>query len=236
MSDIFVSYAREDRSKAQDIAEALQDQGWTVWWDRNIPPGKTFDEVISKALNTAKCVIVLWSEASARSDWVKEEANEGARRHILVPVLIEDVEIPLGFRRIHSAMLVGWTKHSETSEFNQFLQAVAGILGVDVKFGESSRPRIESEQKNFIITQRPDSPERRPGKQQRTTWLRWPAAITIVLIFGFLGVFADHVIWKTFRNDIIPFFALVLAWLIGLVVAYLVWKRLGEQASPSPNM
>ena len=211
MSDIFISYAREDRAKAKEIAEALQEQGWTVWWDRNIPPGKTFDEVISEALNTAKCVIVLWSEASTRSDWVKEEANEGARRHILVPALIEDVEIPLGFRRIESAGLVGRTKNSETPEFNQFLQAVAELLRVDVK-PKRSPPPIKP--------------------RQQGTWLRWPAGLVIFLIFGVLGWGAAVLIHDKMpppRSGPVPLFAWGFVWLIGLVVAYRVWKRLGRK-------
>jgi phage replication-related protein YjqB (UPF0714/DUF867 family) len=43
MSDIFISYAKEDRGKAKDIAEALKQQGFSVWWDRSILPGETFD-------------------------------------------------------------------------------------------------------------------------------------------------------------------------------------------------
>ena len=88
---ILISYASEDRAKEKDIYEALEEQGWSVWWDRHIPPGKSFDEVISKALNAARCVIVLWFKASTQSNWVKDEASEGARRNILMPVLIEDV-------------------------------------------------------------------------------------------------------------------------------------------------
>ncbi|MDQ3115900.1 MAG: toll/interleukin-1 receptor domain-containing protein [Verrucomicrobiota bacterium] len=49
MSDIFISYAREDREKAQAIAAVFQEQGWSVWWDRSIPPGRTFDQVIEEA-------------------------------------------------------------------------------------------------------------------------------------------------------------------------------------------
>ena len=58
MSDIFISYASEDREKARELAEALSRRGWSVWWDRKIPPGKSFDEVIEKALAESKCVIV----------------------------------------------------------------------------------------------------------------------------------------------------------------------------------
>lgn len=107
--DIFLSYASSDRELARALASALQKQGWSVWWDRTIPPGKSFDEVIVGALDAAKCVIVLWSNDSVQSDWVKNEAREGLRRHILIPAVIAEVTIPFEFRHIQAADLVGWT-------------------------------------------------------------------------------------------------------------------------------
>jgi hypothetical protein len=98
MSDIFISYAREDRDKAKALAKLFQQQDWSVWWDRNIP-GRSFDEVIEEALGAAKCVVVLWSKNSASSDWVKGEAAEALQRKILVPVRIESANVPLEFRR-----------------------------------------------------------------------------------------------------------------------------------------
>lgn len=40
MSDIFISYAREDRAKVKPLAEALARRGWKVWWDPTIPTGR----------------------------------------------------------------------------------------------------------------------------------------------------------------------------------------------------
>jgi len=37
----------------------LQRQGLEVWWDKSIPPGRNFDEVIEEALIGAKGVIVV---------------------------------------------------------------------------------------------------------------------------------------------------------------------------------
>jgi hypothetical protein len=77
----------------------------------------------------AGCVVVLWSSHSVASDWVREEALEGAQRRILVPVLTEDVNIPLGFRRIQAAHLENWQKGTDSPEFRSFVADIAKILG-----------------------------------------------------------------------------------------------------------
>jgi hypothetical protein len=101
-----------------------------VWWDRTIPPGKSFDEVIEAALTAAKCVIVLWSKASVTSDWVKVEAAEAARRRILIPALIEEVTIPLEFRRLQAADLVGWQGSGQHAGLQSLMGSVVSVLGM----------------------------------------------------------------------------------------------------------
>jgi len=128
MSDIFISYARADKEIAALLANAFSRKGWSVWWDREIPPGKSFDEVIENALNSARCVIVLWSKDSVSSRWVKTEAAEGASRGILVPALIEKVQIPLEFKRIEAADLSDWQGDSPHTEFDQLLRTVASMV------------------------------------------------------------------------------------------------------------
>ena len=108
MSDIFVSYSKSDRAKARVLADALGREGWSVWWDPKIPPGKTFDEVIEQALarEMRHCFVV---EDSVTSGWVKAEAAEGKSRGILIPARIQDdVKIPLEFRYVHASRLTDW--------------------------------------------------------------------------------------------------------------------------------
>jgi TIR domain len=127
MSDVFMSYSRVDTGRALALAESLSQQGWSVWWDRNIPPGKKFDEVIELALSSAKCVVVLWSKDSVGSDWVKTEAAEAAKRKILIPVLIDNVAIPLEFRRIQAANLSDWNGDPRHPGFQDLLRAISSI-------------------------------------------------------------------------------------------------------------
>lgn len=39
VASIFMSYAREDRSRAEPLVRALEAKGWSVFWDPEIPPG-----------------------------------------------------------------------------------------------------------------------------------------------------------------------------------------------------
>src|SRR6185295_417174 len=130
MSDIFISYFHHDRPHAEVLARALEAEGLSVWWDRTIPAGRNFDQVIEEALNAAKVVIVLWSRGSVGSRWVLNEAEEAAARNILVPVLIEeDVRIPLAFKRIQAANLVGWHGSQEAPAFHDLVATLAQRIG-----------------------------------------------------------------------------------------------------------
>ena len=129
MADIFISYSSSDRPKAKALAEAIEQQGWSVWWDRKIPFGKSFDQVIEQELDAARCVVVVWTNASIASDWVKTEAAEGAKRHMLLPVFMDEVKIPLEFRRLQAANLTNWEPGSPNSEFDQLMRHVGEMLG-----------------------------------------------------------------------------------------------------------
>lgn len=129
MADVFISYAREDRDRAQKLAKALLDQKLSVWWDRDIIAGKAFDEVIERELDSAKSVVVLWSRQSIASEWVKNEAAVAAERDILVPALIERVRPPIEFRRKHTVDLVDWRGNPADHEFLAVCRAVLANVG-----------------------------------------------------------------------------------------------------------
>jgi hypothetical protein len=87
-------------------------------------PGRKDVEVIQHALDQARCVVVLWSSASLSSHWVNTEAREGLRRGILVPVMLEDVTMPLEFRSIQSVGLSRWPDQACEQEIHKLVTAV----------------------------------------------------------------------------------------------------------------
>jgi hypothetical protein len=128
MADVFISYAREDRDTARIVAKALEADECSVWWDRQILGGENFDEVIERELDLAKSVIVLWSTHSVSSDWVRSEAAAAAERGVLVPAYIDEVKLPLQFRRRQTIDLTAWEGDPNASEFEPVRQAVAAHL------------------------------------------------------------------------------------------------------------
>jgi hypothetical protein len=226
MSDIFLSYKSEDKPRAKIIAKTLEQYGYSVWWDRIILPGKTFDEVIKEALNAAKCVIVLWSKKSVLSDWVKEEAENGKKRHILVPILIDDVEVPMGFGRIEAAQLVDWQGKLPNPEFDLLLKSVREIMG--------KSPELIShiEEENL----------------KKKTSHRKILLIAIFLI-GVVGIFLLVSYWPVssttpIKLDLSSFMTPVRdqgneASVVGFAVAealeYQIYKKLGKQVIISPR-
>ena len=121
MTDIFISYAQADREVARKISKLFEDGGWSVWWDRKIPAGKTWRNVLEQVLQNMRCMVVLWSANSINSEWVKEEAEEGKAQGKLVPILIESVKLPIGFRTIQAADLTGWNGNKNFPAFQQLL-------------------------------------------------------------------------------------------------------------------
>ena len=129
MADIFLSYANEDREKARAVAGLLESAGCTVWWDRRIPAGRTWRSMIEEALRDMRCMVVLWSTHSVGSDWVKEEAEEARALGRLIPVLIEPVKPPVGFRSIQAADLTDWDGSKDSLGARQLIADLESLMG-----------------------------------------------------------------------------------------------------------
>ena len=144
MSDLFISYASEDRERAKVLAHALEAEGWSVWWDRLIPFGRPFDDVIQENLNAAKCVLVLWSKDSAASKWVRSEASEAEERGVLVPVMLDaDVDIPLAFKLLHAANLADWEPGVPHSEYSSLVDHIKQRIAAPTPEDPKQVPRAK---------------------------------------------------------------------------------------------
>jgi TIR domain len=141
MVDIFLSYSQADSAIVRRIAESIEAHGFHSWWDRHLLPGQDFDREIEQKLQDAKCVVVVWSIHSVDSRWVRAEASEALDRRKLIPAQIDDCRIPLEFRRVQTAKLLGWKGDFSHHEFRQLISGIrsiasAGYTGVPLRARE----------------------------------------------------------------------------------------------------
>lgn len=142
MSDIFISYKREDENTARILAASLHVVGWSVWWDPQLRAGEHYDEIIERELGNAKCIIVLWSQRSIGSQYVKDEATYALNHRKLIPVTIEDVSLPFRFKGLHTLSLHKWDGSQDTPVFRKLLADIDNIVGASL--GEDVSPKATS--------------------------------------------------------------------------------------------
>src|SRR5688572_26817063 len=126
---VFLSYARADRVRAEQMADDLAKAGHTVWWDALIEGGAQFAASIRAALEEADVVMVLWSKHSVDSDWVRDEAALGRDRHRLVPLTLDATQPPLGFRQYQAIDLSHWRGRFDAPEIAAISRAIALATG-----------------------------------------------------------------------------------------------------------
>jgi TIR domain len=126
--DVFISYKREDGDDVAFLENALAGLQLTVWFDVRIPSGTDFGSFIEQKLLASQCVLVVWSLKSVNSSWVREEAREGLRRNILVPISIDGTPPPFGFRSVQTADLSGWRGDSQNTEWQRVLMRIGGMV------------------------------------------------------------------------------------------------------------
>ena len=181
MPDIFLSYSREDQAIARRYAEALQREGFKVWWDQVLHPGETFDQVTEAALREARAVVVLWSRQSVTSRWVRSEATQADRFGTLVPVMIESCDRPILFELTHTEDLVGWSGDATDPRWPAFVERLRRFLEREGTTSIEQLPASASLPPPFPNALRPQ-----PAK--RGFPMRLVASLLAVLLIGGAGL------------------------------------------------
>ena len=130
MSDVFVSYKAEDRRRVKALVEALEAEGFSVWWDEQIGGGAAWRHTIEAELNAAKCAVVVWSKRSVgpQGTFVQDEASRAQERGVYLPVAIDKVHLPLGFGETQAFPLIGWHGDRTDAHYGAVLEATRSII------------------------------------------------------------------------------------------------------------
>ena len=111
MPDIFISYSSQQRDVARALAAAIEGHfgAGAVWWDQaGLRAGDRFSPEITRALDDAKAVVVIWTAGALESDWVYAEATRAAAKRKVVMTRAAEVDparIPLPFNGFHFCLV-----------------------------------------------------------------------------------------------------------------------------------
>ena len=168
-ADVFISYKAEDRARLQPLVASLESEGFSVWWDAHIGGGTNWRQDIEENLDAAKCVIVAWSKRSIgpEGEFVRDEAVRARRQHKYLPILIDDVEPPLGFGEVQALALKNWKGDRSDARLATVIDAV--------------RERITGEH-----VERHAQSDRRPQISRRTAVAGGIGAIAVAATGGWL--------------------------------------------------
>ena len=189
MSDVFVSYNREDLKAAQAIVDGLIAEGFGVWMDQNLQAGENYDEITEDRLHKARAVVVLWSSRSVKSRWVRAEATIGARKNTLVPIMIEPCDRPVMFELIQTTDLSGWNGDRSDPAWLAVVEVVKKRLAATpaVSTGSESRggrPKAPKERKRAKPVKQK---EKRSGGGMLT-------AVTLTFLFGMISAAGIYIL------------------------------------------
>jgi outer membrane protein OmpA-like peptidoglycan-associated protein len=131
MTDVFISYKREERARCVAIYNALVDLKLSVWFDAHIEPGTSFDREIEREVRTAKTILVLWSELACDSDWIRAEARTGKQGERLVAARLDECLPPLEFASVQAVDLFDAGNFQSGEGWRQIVGRIGRLTGRD---------------------------------------------------------------------------------------------------------
>ena len=153
MADILLSYSRKDEHQALLIVRGLEQEGWTVWFDRYTPGASTWEDVLNSELERARCIVMLWSSHTLESQWVPKEGQVGLERVALVPVLISSAKIPELFSSIQFFDLTRWNGDPAETEFQDLIRVVRDQMlpRCEIGFESLLKPRLQDLKRMYEV-------------------------------------------------------------------------------------
>lgn len=149
--ECYISYEKDDRDIAVQIIERLQSESIEPWWDEKL--SLVSDELtddIKDAILNAQCLLVIWTENSVHSSWLKEESlilqGDESDSHKIVALAINEALIPSPFN--HSQLLKVKIKNNRIIDDNELIkitEAIKSKIGIIGKNEHIICPRILGE-------------------------------------------------------------------------------------------
>ncbi|NEP01705.1 MAG: TIR domain-containing protein [Symploca sp. SIO2E9] len=133
MTQVFLSYADEDRAFMHKVAITLMREGMTVWTNRtDIKSGAEYGEVIDRGIEQADNMVFLISSASLKSVYCQKEVSYAkSLNKRIIPLLIEEIDPEQIWSEIRTIQFIECPKDQEESKYQADIAKLIGILRED---------------------------------------------------------------------------------------------------------
>lgn len=137
----FISHSHDDNDRfVIRFAERLREKGidaWADFWEM-LPGDSLIDKIWSEGLKTCQVFIVVLSNSSIRSKWVREELNTGMVKKIenntkLIAIRLDACEVPEPLRHTQ------WSDIADPANYDQEFERIVNSI-----FGQYHKPPLGS--------------------------------------------------------------------------------------------
>lgn len=188
--DVFISYSRADVDVVRRIAEAVAREGFSVWWDADLPPHRAYGDVITEEIGGAKAAIVVWSKTAAASEWVRAEADVARNQKKLIQTSIDGAMPPMPFNQIQFASLEDWQGEPDHPGWRKVRASLSILCGAqDAGEMQTAAPRSPAGS--------PPSPASPPPRREAAKANLGPKVVIGVLVLLLLaGAATIGLLWN----------------------------------------
>jgi len=143
MVDLYITYSLRECHWVSQLVSALKAEGYTVYWRHAVVPGEEIrTDISAQALESARCVIAVWSETAIDDFWVLTDAQAACQQHKLVSVMAKPVVIPRPCRSAEPIFMHNWDGSTMNSSD---YQALITELAKQVKPSQANQLEKEQE-------------------------------------------------------------------------------------------
>ena len=91
---LFVSYSHKNSMQTLELIEALQEEGYRVWFDAGLEAGRRYNQIIANHIRDCAAMLCILSKDYFESDYCKDELTYARerRRKLVVPVYLDSYE------------------------------------------------------------------------------------------------------------------------------------------------
>ena len=174
MTEVFLAYADENRSIAEQVRNSLRRDGLTIWTNTtDIHAGAEFHQVISQGIEEADNVVYLLSPAAVQSSWCQYELDYAlSLNKRIIPLLVEPIsadEMPAPLRNLQ---YIDLTDNLQDSDYQQDESQLLRILRQNATYHATHKLLLTKALKWERQQQNPTMLLRGYNLQQADAWLK----------------------------------------------------------------